>query len=87
MSITGSGLRLMSGEVSFSISEPRASALERRGIWFAELEVLEDVLDAWREAVEVVLEVGPELLSAGPGSEVLQRELRGVVEGLTGRVS
>ena len=26
-------IRLTSGEVSFSISEPRASALERRGIW------------------------------------------------------
>ena len=30
---TGSGLRLISGEVSFSISVPRASALESRGIW------------------------------------------------------
>ena len=42
----------------------------------AELEVVEDVLDAWRETVEVVLEVSPKLLSAGPGPEVLQGELR-----------
>ena len=38
----------------------------------AELEVLEDVLDTRREAVEVVLEVGLELAAAGPGPEVLQ---------------
>ena len=31
--ITGSGPRLMSGEVSFSISVPRASAFDSFGIW------------------------------------------------------
>ena len=30
---TGAGLRLMSGDVSFSTSVPRASALESRWIW------------------------------------------------------
>ena len=30
---TGAGLRLMSGEVSFSMSVPKASAFESRGIW------------------------------------------------------
>ena len=50
----------------------------------AELELLEDVLHVGREAVEVGLEVGLELLLAGAGSEIAQRELRGVVEGLTG---
>ncbi len=30
---TGAGLRLMSGEVSFSIRVPRASARDSRGIW------------------------------------------------------
>ena len=50
----------------------------------AELEVLEDVLHVGREAVEVGLEVGLELLLAGAGLEVAQRELRGVVEGLPG---
>ena len=50
----------------------------------AELEVLEDVLHVRREAVEVGLEVGLELLLAGAGLEVAQRELRGVVEGLAG---
>ena len=53
----------------------------------AELEVLEDVLDAGREAVEVVLEVGFQLVAAGAGAEVLQGELGGVVEGLAGRVA
>ena len=48
----------------------------------AELEVLEDVLDVGREAVEVVLEVGEQLLLAAAGLEVAQGELRGVVEGL-----
>ena len=32
--ITGSGLRLIAGDVSFSMSAPRASALESRGTWF-----------------------------------------------------
>ena len=38
----------------------------------AELEVFEDVLDGWREPIEVVREVGLEPLSAGPGPEVLR---------------
>ena len=50
----------------------------------AELELLEDVLHVGREAVEVGLEVGLELLLAGAGLEVAQRELGGVVEGLAG---
>ena len=53
----------------------------------AELEVLEDVLDAGGEAVEVVLEVGLQLLAAGAGAEVVEGELRGVVEGLAGRLA
>ena len=48
----------------------------------AELEVVEDILDVEREAVEVVLEVGKQLLLAATGLEVAQRELRGVVESL-----
>ena len=48
----------------------------------AELEVLKDVLHARREAVEVVLEVGHELLAIGPGPQLAHRELRGVVESL-----
>ena len=51
----------------------------------AELEVLEDVLDVRREAVEIGLEVGLELLLAGAGLEIAQRELRGVVERLRRR--
>ena len=52
----------------------------------AELEVLEDVLDAGGEAVEVVLEVGLQLVAAGAGAEVVEGELRGVVECLAGRL-
>jgi hypothetical protein len=50
----------------------------------SEFEVLEDVLHVRREAVEVGLEVGLELLLAGAGLEVAQREPGGVVEGLAG---
>ena len=50
------------------------------GDLIAELEVVEYVLHAGREPVEVVLEVGPELLSVGPGPEVVEGELGGVVE-------
>jgi hypothetical protein len=42
----------------------------------AELEVVEDILDVGREAIEVGLEVGLELLLAGAGLEVTQGELR-----------
>ena len=52
----------------------------------AELEVLEDVLHVGREPVEVVLEVGSELLAACPGAEVVEGELRRVVERLAGRL-
>ena len=53
----------------------------------AELEVLEDVLDVGREAVEVVLEIGEKLLLAAAGLEVAQGELRGVVERLAGGIT
>jgi hypothetical protein len=53
----------------------------------AELEVVEDVLDVGREAVEVVLEVGQQSLLAAARLEVAQRELRGVVEGLAGGIA
>ena len=80
----GLGLRLMSGSRNFSISVPSASALRESRDLVAELEVVEDVLHVRREAVEVGLEVGLELLLAGAGPQVAQRELRGVVEGLAG---
>src|SRR5204863_7986258 len=49
----------------------------------AELEALEDFLHVWREAVEISLEVGPQLLLARAGSKIAQRKARRVVEGLT----
>ena len=52
----------------------------------AELEVLEDVLHVGRESVQVVFEVGLELLPAGSGPQVVQGEHRGVVELLAGRL-
>jgi len=52
----------------------------------AELELLEDVLHVRREAVQVSLEVRPELLLARPGTQVPERELRRVVERLAGRL-
>ena len=50
------------------------------GDLIAELEILQDVLNAGREPVEVVLEIGLELLSAGPGPQVLEGKLGGVEE-------
>ena len=40
----------------------------------AELEVVEDVLDVGREAVEIGFEVSRELLAIGAGSEIAQGE-------------
>ena len=48
----------------------------------AELEVLQDVLHVGRKAIEVGLEVGPQLLLDGAGLEIAQGEFGGVVEGL-----
>jgi hypothetical protein len=52
-----------------------------------ELEVLQNVLDVGREAVEVILEIGEELLLATARLEVAQRELRRVIEGLPGSIT
>ena len=49
----------------------------------AKFEVVENVLDVGRKAVEVGSEVGRELLAVGAGPQVAQGELRGVVEGLS----
>ncbi len=50
----------------------------------AELKLLEDVLHVRREPIEIRLEVGFELLLVGTSLEVAQRELRCIVEGLSG---
>ena len=75
------GERSISGSRNLLISVPMASALERVEL-VAELEVLEDVLDVGREAVEIVLEIGEQLLLAAAGLQIAQRELRRVVERL-----
>ncbi len=66
---TGFGLKLMSGKELF---DQRPQYVRLRKVWdlVAEFKVVEDVLDVGREAVEVGLEVGLELLLAGTGSEV-----------------
>jgi len=58
--------------------------LREAGDLVAELKAVEDVLDVRREPVEVVLEVALELLLGGPRLQVAERELRRVVERLTG---
>ena len=60
------------------------AGLVHRGELLAELELLEDLLDVGREAVEVGLEVGEEALGRGAGDEVAQDEGRIVAERLAG---
>ena len=60
--------------------------LGQRGELVTELEVVEDVLDVGREAVEVVLEIGQQLLVATARLQVAQREAGRVVERLAGSV-
>src|SRR5664280_2880953 len=50
----------------------------------AELEVVEDVLDVPRKAIQVLNEVIAQLLLTVAGAEVAKSERRGVVEGLAG---
>ena len=84
--------RAGAGEVDVGVEElvdQRADGVglgERREL-VAELEVVEDVLDVGREAVEVVLEVGEQLLLAAAGLEIAQRELRRVVERLASGIA
>ena len=77
------------GEVDFGIEEFGDEGAE--GVGFgeggelvAEFEVFDDFLDVGGEAVEVVFEIGEELLLVGAGFEVAEGELGGVVEGLVG---
>ena len=81
------GLRLMSGVEELLDQRAEGVGLRQARDLVAELEVVEDLLHVGREAVEVGLEVGPQLLLAGAGAQVAQRELRGVVEGLPGRLA
>ena len=48
-----------------SMSVPRASAFDRRGVCVPKFELLQDVLDVRREAVEIRFEICPWLLVAG----------------------
>ena len=57
------------------------------GQLIAEFEVLDDVLDVGRKAVEVVFKIGEQLLLTAAGLQVTQSKLRGVVECLSGGVA
>ena len=81
------GERSISGSRNLLISVPMRIGLGKCGELIAELEILEDVLDVGREAVEVVLEIGKQLLLAAAGLQIAQRELRRIVEGLSGSVA
>ncbi len=79
-------------EVDFEIEELGDEGAE--GVGFgeggelvAEFEVFDDFLDVGGEAVEVVFEIGEELLLAGVGFEVAEGEFGGVVRGLFGGVA
>ena len=61
---TGLGLRLIERSRSFSIRVPSASAFDRRGIWLRNSNLSRISWTFGREAVEVSLEVGLELLLA-----------------------
>jgi hypothetical protein len=49
----------------------------------SEFEVVEDVLNIRREAVQIVLEIRKKLLLAGARHQITQRKFRGVIEGLS----
>jgi hypothetical protein len=82
----------MGAQVDVGRQELFDQAAERVGLreardLVAELEVVENLLDVGREAVQVGLEIGLEVLLAGAGLEVPQSEPGGVVEGLAGRLT
>ena len=64
--------------------EPQRMRLDQPGNLVAELELLQDLLDVGREAVEVRLEVGPEPLLLADRGQVTEPEGGRVVEGLAG---
>ena len=61
--------------------------LDQPGNLVAELELLQDLLDVGREAVEVRFEVGPEPLLLADRSQVAEPEGGCVIEGLAGRLA
>ena len=65
---------------------PMASAFEESEL-IAEFEVVEDVLDVGGEAVQIVLEIGQQLLLAAARFQIAQGKLRGVVEGLASGIA
>ena len=66
---------------------PQGVGFGEAGELVAELEVVEDILNVWGEAVQVGLEIGFELLPAGLGPQAVKGEFGGVVEGLFRRLS
>ena len=77
----------MSGEVSFSINVPSASALERRRIWLRNSKLSRMSCTLGEKPLSQVPEVGLELLAARAGAQIAQGEPRGVVEGLPRRLT
>ena len=80
--LTGLGAQV-DGRVEQLLDEraERISLGEARNL-VPELEVVEDDLHVRREAVEIRLEIGAQLLLARTGAKVAQGELRDVVEGV-----
>ena len=73
------------GQEPFDKGVERAAGREA-GYLVSELELLQDVLDVWREPVQVGVEVVSELLLRGGVPEVPQCERGGVEELLPGRL-
>src|SRR6266542_3694047 len=74
-------------EIDFGIkklADQRAEGIRlgERGELVAEFEILKDVLNVLREAVQVVLEIGEQLLLAATGFEIAKGKLGSVVERL-----
>lgn len=79
-------------EVDFGVEELGDQGAQRiplgqRGQLVAELKVIKNVLDIGGEAIQVVLEVGEQLLLTATGLQIAQGELGGVVKSLPGGVA
>ena len=67
--------------------EAEGIGLDQRRNLVAKLELLQDFLHVGRKAIEVRLEIGPQLLLPGSGPQVAEAEGRRIVEGLAGRLT
>ena len=83
----GPGAEIDGGIQELLDQEAESIGLDQRRNLVAKLELLQNLLNVGRKAIEVRLEIGPQLLLPGSGPQIAEAEGRRIVEGLAGRLT